>query len=402
MIVSETLLKEIFAQLPPYKDSNDRSFPIKYEWGNQSDLLLFLKTTKDNKYPLVWLANGDQTVDRMSNSLTRKCRLILAKDSKNVTNRNPTVFNTEFINCLNPLLENVLKCLERSGVTTIIGEHTERREANYTEEDKTKGNDFWNVIVLDITIRFEEKANGEAKCINTIKFKGTDNSIVNPPDEGGGGVNPTEPPCLVPVITPFADNQFTNAIFVTVGQTASFQIVASRNPTSYGIRVPFLTEPLEGLVIDETTGLVTFTPTVLTDLVYTFAFQASNNCGMHEIGSFIKVVEHDVNTIQAPTEVRVGDINPPRFAPFKSFMFGNNLLAFMGTISRYEVWLNGPVTGNVYVLYKDYFGGLLTNMLGLRDVRVDGITEGTYLVKSRLKDGSGNYSAFSDEISVTV
>ena len=170
MIVSETLLKEIFTQLPPYLDSKSRSFPIKYEWGDQDDLLLFLKTTKDNKYPLVWLANGEQTVDRMTHSLTRKCRLILAKDSKNVTNRNPTVFNTEFINCLNHLLENVLKCLERSAVTTIIGEYTERREANYTEEDKTKATDFWNVIVLDITVRFEEKANGESKCINTIKF----------------------------------------------------------------------------------------------------------------------------------------------------------------------------------------------------------------------------------------
>jgi hypothetical protein len=164
MIVTETLLKTIFAQLPEYVDSTARSFPIRFEWGDQSDLILFLKTISGNKYPLVWLVNGEQTVDRYSRSVSKKCRLILAKDSKNVGHRNPTVWNTEFENVLNPLLNNVLKALEASGATTIIDTFVERREANYTEEDLMKGSDFWNVIVLDITVKFEER------CINTIKF----------------------------------------------------------------------------------------------------------------------------------------------------------------------------------------------------------------------------------------
>jgi hypothetical protein len=170
MIVSENILKEIFLQLPVYKDSNDKDFPIRYEWGDQSDLILFLKTIAGNKYPLIWLASGDETVNRYNNSLTRNCRLLLVKDSKVVTNRNPTVWNTEFENVLNPLLKNVITALEKSGVTAIIGDYTQRKEANYTEEDLTKVTDFSNVIVLDITIRFEEKANGEPKCINKIKF----------------------------------------------------------------------------------------------------------------------------------------------------------------------------------------------------------------------------------------
>lgn len=164
MIVTETLLKSIFNQLPNYIDSNSKDFPIKFEWGDQEDLLLFLKTIKGNKYPLVWLVNGEQTTNRVQNAVTRKCRFILAKDSKNVTNRNPTVWNTEFTNCLNPLLENVLKALESSGVTGIEAEFVERREANYTEENLQKATDFWNVIVLDITIRFKDG------CINLIKF----------------------------------------------------------------------------------------------------------------------------------------------------------------------------------------------------------------------------------------
>jgi len=170
MIVSETILRDIFSQLPSYIDSNSKLFPIRYEWGDQPDLLLFLKTIKDNKYPLVWLVNGDETVDRVRHTLTRRCRLILAKDSQHVTNRNPTVWDTEFVNCLNPLLENVLKALDRSGVTTILSIENQRREANYTEEDLTKATDFWNVIVLDINVLFKEKSDGTAQCINTIKF----------------------------------------------------------------------------------------------------------------------------------------------------------------------------------------------------------------------------------------
>lgn len=170
MIVSETILREIFAQLPPYIDSNSKSFVIKYEWGDQADLILFLKQIAGNKYPLVWLVNGDQSPDRYAHSLTRRCRLIIAKDSKHVANRNPTVWDTEFNNCLNPLLENVYKALERSGVTSIVSIENERREANYTEEDNTKATDFWNVIILDITLKFIEKSDGTAQCINTIKF----------------------------------------------------------------------------------------------------------------------------------------------------------------------------------------------------------------------------------------
>ena len=166
MIVTETILREIFSQLPNYKEK----YPIRYEWGDQADLLLFLKSISGNKYPLVWLANGDQDVSRYSHSVERKCRLIIAKDIVNVTNRNPTVWDTEFETALNPLLDNVLKAIERSGVTTIVGDFTERREANYTEEDLTKSIDFWNVIILDITIRFEEKANGQPKCINKIRI----------------------------------------------------------------------------------------------------------------------------------------------------------------------------------------------------------------------------------------
>lgn len=170
MIITEDIFAEVFSQLPPYVDGNAKSFPIRFEWGDQPDLILYLKTISCNKYPLIWLVSGEQNVNKASHSLTRQCRLILAKDSKHVENRNPTVWKTEFKQSLNPLLKNVIKALERSGVTTILNEYVVRREANYTEEDQTKATDFWNVIVLDVNLRFTEKADGTPQCINTIKF----------------------------------------------------------------------------------------------------------------------------------------------------------------------------------------------------------------------------------------
>jgi hypothetical protein len=171
MIVTETILRSIFSQLPPYIDGNSKSFPIRYEWGNQADLLLYLAKIKGNKYPLVWLVSGSpEIVNRPAHTLTRRCRFIISKESKSVQDRNPTVWDTEFVNCLNPLLENVLKALDRSGVTTIVDTYEDFRDANYTEEDLAKATDFWNVIVLDINIRFTEKADGSQQCINTIKF----------------------------------------------------------------------------------------------------------------------------------------------------------------------------------------------------------------------------------------
>jgi len=89
------------------------------------------------------------------------------------------IWNTDFKDLLNPFFENVLTALKKSGVTTILGDYKVQRFANYTddyfksqgiEKSKTFAIDPWNAIVFDAKIRFEEKANGTAICINQIKF----------------------------------------------------------------------------------------------------------------------------------------------------------------------------------------------------------------------------------------
>lgn len=175
MIVVEEILEEIFTQLPAYV-VGAKSYPIKYEWGSEKDLALFLQTIAGNKYPLVWLVQGKQTDNISHHNSERRLRLILAKNSNQKTNRNPTVFKTDFKDCLNPLLKNVLTALNKSGVTTILnnGQVEVDKRANYieesTEKSKTFTIDYWNAIIIDLNVRFQEKANGETICINTIKF----------------------------------------------------------------------------------------------------------------------------------------------------------------------------------------------------------------------------------------
>jgi len=174
MIVEETILREIFLQLPDYVADTSKpelAKTIRYEWGSQPDLIKWLKTIEGNKYPLVWLENGKSKNDRQKHTSEKKCRLILANLSEKQNNRNPSIWDDDFVKCLNPLLDNVLKSLERSGVTTILNTFDVYRDANYTEEDLNKATDFWNVIVLDIDILFKEKANGEPLCINSNIFK---------------------------------------------------------------------------------------------------------------------------------------------------------------------------------------------------------------------------------------
>ena len=167
LIIPENILKEIFAQLPPYVVGSE-STPIKFEWGNQQDLLKYLKSISGAKYPLIWLDSASKNNESYSkNTLVRKCKFFIAKSSNHRDSRNPTVYDSEFNDCLNPILENAIKALEQSGVTFLADDYTTERRSNYTEgNNESPVIDFWNVIIFETEITF--KAN---RCVNkNIKF----------------------------------------------------------------------------------------------------------------------------------------------------------------------------------------------------------------------------------------
>ena len=112
------------------------------------------------------MVESKETANLYPENVERTVRLILAKNSNHITNTNPIIWETEYTKTLNPLLGYVLRALESSGATNIVGgTYTANRISNYSEETKkNKTVDVWNVIVLEARVRFTNN------CINQIKF----------------------------------------------------------------------------------------------------------------------------------------------------------------------------------------------------------------------------------------
>lgn len=168
MIVPENILKQIFAQLPKVVDSNLIEFSVGFNWGSQDALNLFLSQKEISaKYPLIWMVESPE--DTTQAEVIKSVKLIIAKNSQHQTNTNPIIWQTEFETVLNPILENVVKALERSEATFIVKrndvKYKVQRLANYSEDGtNAKTIDNWNVII------FEAEINFNSNCINTINF----------------------------------------------------------------------------------------------------------------------------------------------------------------------------------------------------------------------------------------
>ena len=168
MIAIETILKEVFDQLPPYT-VGPQSVPIRFESGKEIDLVKYLDNVSGSLYPLIWLDKTNGNYNSSANLQKTNLRLFIAKNSNNREGRSFNVIQSdEFTQCLNPITDNVIKALEQSGVVYFDSKNIGlERRANYTESNnKSKAIDFWNVIILEIESTI--KAN---RCVNKkIRF----------------------------------------------------------------------------------------------------------------------------------------------------------------------------------------------------------------------------------------
>ena len=169
MIVFEEKLGEILDLLPSIVDANGASFKPFFNWGTQDILNKYLTLPKTQEiYPLIWLVTGTDEAKTNNTSIVRDTRLILAMHSDKQDMFNPDIYNTDFKVILNPLLENVLKALEKSGISEIQGlGYKVERMPNYsvsTQGEKSKTVDVWNAILFDCKIRLKDGV------INTMIF----------------------------------------------------------------------------------------------------------------------------------------------------------------------------------------------------------------------------------------
>jgi hypothetical protein len=225
-------------------------------------------------------------------------------------------------------------------------------------------------------------------------INGTITEVITLPMNGFGFIEEEEP-CVIPVVTKFPDNQFTNARFFQVVEGISYteQIIASNNPTSYSVQVPFVPA---GTVVVDNTGLMTFnynlTDQPIENQSIYVNYTANNSCGSDSKTTFFKPCIHNPNVLQAPINVSATELQSNRF------YFNANYLAYNGTITNVEVYRNEE-------LVKNYFGDLLNNRLGSISDVMDGtaaISGTTAQFKVRVKNSLGEYSDFSEVITVTL
>jgi hypothetical protein len=164
MIIFEEQLARIVDVLPPFIGSDSVEFPINYNWGTIEDLNKYLLLPTDvSKYPLIWLANGQDTHDLREPSVKRNARIIIATRSLNVDELNPYQYQNDFKVILQPIVDNLLNFISISQISRYNKEDVKtERKPNYSvtyrkdNENKTEIGqiDVWNAIILDVEISF--------------------------------------------------------------------------------------------------------------------------------------------------------------------------------------------------------------------------------------------------------
>jgi hypothetical protein len=234
---------------------------------------------------------------------------------------------------------------------------------------------------------------------STVEFVQEDQSFVgiinfNAESYGSqdaGIIIPEEPSCNVPVITKFSDFQFGSRSFQK-GVTSYLQIQANNNPTSYNIYIPFLTDA-QGITVDVNTGLITLNYNGDATIIL-LNYSATNECGTKTESSYLLPINSDINALVPPINLTASDYNSSIAGP--SFILASEFLPYSGTIAKVEYYKND-------ILYKTFEGSTLNNFVGPVGDRMQGLEDGqTYGFKIRIQNNLGEYSEFSEVLTVTV
>jgi hypothetical protein len=162
----ETVIAEIFQQLPPIVDANSVSYLVHFQSGTREDLDQYIALPSEQiKYPLVWLVDEKDDGNYNREPMKRQARFIVAVRSNTKGQSNDFTYQTDFKVLLDPVAQNVLKALERSGRTR-YGKFSIKRKKNfYTAKNENGSLDVWNALQLDIEVAVRTD-----RTIKTIKF----------------------------------------------------------------------------------------------------------------------------------------------------------------------------------------------------------------------------------------
>lgn len=166
MIIFEDQLARIIEVLPPLTNGT-LTQKINFGWGTEEVLTRYLTIAGKVSFPLIWLAESDDTNDLREPSVKRNARIIILYESQAPSEFNAYQHAYDYDIILQPILDNLLTALEQSGISRYDNEKFKtRRVKNYSMRENESLVFICNAIVLDAEITFS----GQSTCLQTIQF----------------------------------------------------------------------------------------------------------------------------------------------------------------------------------------------------------------------------------------
>lgn len=168
MIVTEHTIRDIIATIPEVQINAEVSRKPRFHWGDELELVKFIKLKKTDSYPLIWLLPSTDVYSGIRNQYVEKdCSFVIATREVRQDLLNTERYQLSFDKVLNPLAKYLVKGMSTSNVTEKAEEGFDIfKHPNYSADSEENGTiDMWDALKLDIRVKFY----GD-KCIKPIYY----------------------------------------------------------------------------------------------------------------------------------------------------------------------------------------------------------------------------------------
>lgn len=169
-ITIENRLEEMINYLPAMKDEENNEFSIFFEYGDQLDLIDFLKQNKgaDHPYPLIWLLSPYNEIHQRNKVRVNDLTIILAVQTNKEMLPKQRMKET-FEKVLIPLFTNLKLLFLRSNIITVENRNYNAiKYYNYSGEDngglESETGDIWDAYKITFNCSITDN------CLRPIKI----------------------------------------------------------------------------------------------------------------------------------------------------------------------------------------------------------------------------------------
>lgn len=168
-IVVEEVLGQIFEYLPAMKNSMNVEFKPVFMYGDNKQLLDFLKQNSTGKsvYPLIWLVYPFSESHTRSNVNLKGVSLVLAVETNSVMLNFQRMEET-YKKILLPLFDNIKKAFELANVVSTDGKYDIVKFPNYSSKENESTENMSTYVWDAIKVTFDIDLSGN--CLRPIIF----------------------------------------------------------------------------------------------------------------------------------------------------------------------------------------------------------------------------------------